>query len=61
MRHFINVFPKEIAKIPRSWAEQRFTDLRYWNDDLARGGHFASLEVPEVYVYEVRKFFRLVR
>jgi pimeloyl-ACP methyl ester carboxylesterase len=56
-----SIFPKEIAKIPRSWAQARFTDLRYWNDDLPRGGHFASLEVPELYVAELRKFFRLVR
>ena len=56
-----SIFPKEIAKIPRSWAQARFTDLRYWNDDLPRGGHFASLEVPEVYAAELRKFFRLVR
>jgi len=56
-----SIFPKEVAKVPRSWAQARFRDLRYWNTDLARGGHFASLEVPEVYVEELRKFFRLVR
>ncbi|MGQ0467479.1 MAG: epoxide hydrolase family protein [Sporichthyaceae bacterium] len=57
----VSLFPKEIAPLPRSWIEQRFRDLRYWNDDLDRGGHFASLEVPEVFVEELRTFFRLVR
>jgi hypothetical protein len=40
--------------------ERRFTDLRYWSEP-AVGGHFASLEQPEVFVDEVRAFFRLVR
>lgn len=57
----VSLFPREIAPLPRAWAEQRFTDIRYWRDDLERGGHFASLEVPEVFVEELRTFFRLVR
>jgi pimeloyl-ACP methyl ester carboxylesterase len=40
--------------------EQRFTDLRYWNE-LDRGGHFAALEQPDLFVEELRTFFRLVR
>ena len=44
----------------RRWAEQRFTDIRYWNE-LDRGGHFAAFEQPELFVDEVRSFFRLVR
>jgi len=56
-----SIFPGEIVRIPQSWARARFGDLRYWNDDLPRGGHFASLEVPELYVDELRRFFRLVR
>jgi pimeloyl-ACP methyl ester carboxylesterase len=56
-----SIYPKEIAKIPRSWAERRFRDLRYWNDELTKGGHFASMEVPESLAAELRAFFRLVR
>jgi pimeloyl-ACP methyl ester carboxylesterase len=40
--------------------ERRFTDLRYWSEPTV-GGHFAALEQPEVFVDEVRAFFRLVR
>ena len=42
------------------WAERRFTDIRYWNE-LDRGGHFAAFEQPELFVNELRSFFRLVR
>ena len=55
-----SIFPKEIAKTPRPWLERRFSDLRYFNTDLAKGGHFPSLEVPEVFVDELRACFRLM-
>jgi pimeloyl-ACP methyl ester carboxylesterase len=55
-----SIFPKEIIRMSRRWVETRFTDLRYWNE-LDRGGHFAAFEQPDLYVDEVRKFFRLVR
>jgi hypothetical protein len=38
----------------------RFTNIRYWNE-LDRGGHFAAFEQPELFVRELRSFFRLVR
>jgi pimeloyl-ACP methyl ester carboxylesterase len=55
-----SLFPGEILHPPRSWVEARYTDLRYWNE-LDKGGHFAALEQPAVFVDEVRNFFRLVR
>ena len=55
-----SIFPKEIIRLPRRWAEGRFTDLRYWNE-VERGGHFAAFEQPALFVDEVRSFFRLVR
>jgi hypothetical protein len=54
------VFPRELLRLPRGWIERRFTDLRYWSEPKT-GGHFASLEQPDVFVDEVRAFFRLVR
>jgi pimeloyl-ACP methyl ester carboxylesterase len=56
----VSIFPKEIFRASRRWAEKRFTDLRYWNE-LDKGGHFAAFEQPASYVDEVRAFFRLVR
>jgi epoxide hydrolase len=54
-----SVFPKELQRPSRRWAEKRFTDIRYWNEP-ARGGHFAAFEQPELFVGEIRSFFRLV-
>jgi len=55
-----SIFPKELQRPSRRWAEQRFSDIRYWNEP-AKGGHFAAFEQPELFVDEVRSFFRLVR
>jgi epoxide hydrolase len=56
----ISVFPHEIFRVSRRWAETRFTDLRWFNE-LNEGGHFAAFEQPELFVDEVRSFFRQVR
>ena len=55
-----SIFPKELQRPSRRWAAKRFLDIRYWNE-LGRGGHFAAFEQPELFVDEVRSFFRLVR
>ena len=55
-----SIFPKEIFKTSRRWAEKRFTDLRYFNE-LDKGGHFAAFERPEAFVQEVRACFRTMR
>ena len=55
-----SAFPKDIMPVPRSWMEQRYANLVYWND-LDRGGHFAAWEQPELFVDELRKCFRLMR
>jgi pimeloyl-ACP methyl ester carboxylesterase len=52
-----SIFPKEIFRPSRRWAERQFPDLRYWNEP-ARGGHFAAFEQPEAFVAEVRAAFR---
>jgi epoxide hydrolase len=54
-----SIFPKEIPRVSRRWAARRFTDIRHWNE-LDRGGHFAALEQPDLFVAELRAFFRLV-
>lgn len=54
------IFPKEIFRPSRRWAERRFTDIRHWTE-AERGGHFAALEQPDAFVADVRAFFRLVR
>jgi epoxide hydrolase len=55
-----SVFPKEIFRASRRWAEKVFPDLRYWNEP-AKGGHFAAFEQPAIFVDEVRAAFRAFR
>jgi pimeloyl-ACP methyl ester carboxylesterase len=55
-----SIFPKEVPRPSRRWAAQRYRDIRQWHE-LDRGGHFAAMEQPELFVREVREFFRLVR
>jgi len=55
-----SIFPKEIFRPSRRWAEKMFTSLHYWNEpDI--GGHFAAFEQPEILVDEVRASFRPLR
>lgn len=59
--HGVAVFPKEIIPAIRSWCEDSYLDIRHWTE-IPRGGHFAALEQPELFVEEdVRAFFRNVR
>jgi pimeloyl-ACP methyl ester carboxylesterase len=55
-----SIFPKELPRPSRRWAEKRYIDIRHWNEP-SRGGHFAAFERPDIFVDEVRAFFRLVR
>ncbi|MGI8492501.1 MAG: epoxide hydrolase family protein [Acidimicrobiales bacterium] len=55
-----SIFPKEIFRASRRWAQHRFTDIRHWGEP-ARGGHFAAFEEGELFVNEVRAFFRNIR
>ena len=53
------LFPQEIAKPPREWAERSY-DVRRWTE-MPRGGHFAALEEPQLLAEDVRAFFRPLR
>jgi pimeloyl-ACP methyl ester carboxylesterase len=56
----VSIFPKEIFRPSRRWAERRYTNIVHW-DELSRGGHFAAFEQPALFVEQLRTFFRLVR
>jgi pimeloyl-ACP methyl ester carboxylesterase len=55
-----SMFPKEIFRASRRWAEKRFEKLVYWND-LDKGGHFAAFEQPTTFINEVRSCFARMR
>jgi epoxide hydrolase len=52
-------YPKEPLRIPRPWVERRF-NVTHWAD-MPRGGHFAAMEQPALFVDDLRSFFRTVR
>ena len=55
-----SIFPKEIFRPSRRWADTQLTNVHYWNE-LDKGGHFAAFEQPEAFVSEVRACFRALR
>jgi pimeloyl-ACP methyl ester carboxylesterase len=52
-------YPKEVLRYPRSWVE-RYYNVTHWTG-MPRGGHFAAMEEPELFVEDLRAFFRSVR
>jgi pimeloyl-ACP methyl ester carboxylesterase len=56
----ITVFPSEQYQAPRSWAEQAYPNLIYFNE-VDKGGHFAAWEEPELFASEIRAAFQSLR
>jgi pimeloyl-ACP methyl ester carboxylesterase len=54
------VFPAEVPRPSRRWAERRFTDIVHWSEP-ARGGHFGAWEQPEQFVADLRATVRALR
>lgn len=55
-----SLFSNDIAVPPRKWVERLYSDIRYWNH-AERGGHFAAMEQPEIFVRELRSAFAEMR
>jgi pimeloyl-ACP methyl ester carboxylesterase len=56
----VTVFPGEQYQAPRSWAEQAYPKLIYFNE-VDKGGHFAAWEEPDLFSAELRAAFRSLR
>jgi epoxide hydrolase len=56
----VAVFPKEIVAPVRKWMEASYTNIGHWTE-MPKGGHFAAFEQPELFVRDVREFFRTLR
>jgi epoxide hydrolase len=52
-------YPKEVLRSPRAWVERQY-HVTHWAE-MPRGGHFAAMEQPELFVEDLRTFFRTVR
>jgi len=53
-------FPKDAVRAIRPWAEKILPTLTHWTE-FDKGGHFAALEQPELFVGDVRTFARTLR
>src|SRR5918997_4681123 len=53
-------FPGEIWRTPRSWVENSYPNVAYFNE-VEKGGHFAAWEEPQLFSEEVRAAFRSLR
>ena len=56
----VTAFPNELYQAPRSWAEKAYSKLIHYNR-VAKGGHFAAWEQPEILVTELRAAFKSLR
>jgi pimeloyl-ACP methyl ester carboxylesterase len=56
----VTVFPGEIYRAPKTWAQRAYRNLAYFNE-VDRGGHFAAWEQPELFSTELRAAFRPLR
>jgi pimeloyl-ACP methyl ester carboxylesterase len=56
----VSVFPNELYQAPRSWTEQAYPNLIYFNE-VDHGNHFAAWQEPELFTTEVRAAFRSLR
>ncbi|CAN5657117.1 epoxide hydrolase [soil metagenome] len=56
----VTVFPREIIRPSRRWAEKAYPNL-CWFEEVDHGGHFAALEQPEIFVDQLRGCFRPFR
>jgi pimeloyl-ACP methyl ester carboxylesterase len=52
-------YPNEVLRFPRGWVERRY-NVTHWAV-MPRGGHFAAMEQPALFVEDLRNFFRTVR
>jgi pimeloyl-ACP methyl ester carboxylesterase len=56
----ISVFPGEIYRAPKSWAESSYHNLIYYHQ-ADKGGHFAAWEQPQLFAEEIRAAFKPLR
>lgn len=52
-------FPKEIIRSPRRWCEESY-NITHWTT-MPKGGHFGAFEQPELFINDLRIFFKTIR
>ena len=56
----VSIFKGDFFTPPKVWGEETYSKLFYWNE-VPKGGHFAALEQPDLFVAELRKCLAQVR
>jgi len=56
----VSIFKGDFFAPPKVWGDRTYSKLFYWNE-VSKGGHFAALEQPELFVAELRKGFAQAR
>jgi microsomal epoxide hydrolase len=56
----VAVYPADSAQPIRQLADRQFPAIIHWNE-LGRGGHFAAMEEPDLFVEDLRRFARALR
>ena len=56
----VSVFPAELYRPLKIWGKRTYSKLLYWNE-VAKGGHFAAFEQPDLFVAEIRNSLRTLR
>lgn len=56
----VTIFPREVYRPPKNWAERAYRNLMYYNR-VDKGGHFAAWEEPDLFSAELRAAFRPLR
>ena len=52
-----SIFPGEVPRPSRRWAQRRFASIVHWSEP-DHGGHFAAWEQPAIFIDEVRAVAR---
>ena len=55
----IAVYPAEMSEWPPKSYVNRIFNVRYWSNKK-KGGHFAALEQPEIFIKDISNFFNVV-
>ncbi|SEF79413.1 Pimeloyl-ACP methyl ester carboxylesterase [Bryocella elongata] len=56
----VSAFPDEIYQAPKSWAQEAYPKLIFYNRP-PKGGHFAAWEQPQLFTEDLRAAFRPLR
>ena len=56
----VTVFPDDVYRPPRTWAQRAYPTLAYFHE-VSRGGHFAAWEQPDLFSAELRAAFGSLR